>query len=599
MAATSSDVATGQKSTDGSRLDPITFAVARNGLMHAANQMAATFTRTAMLAILYEYRDFGASLFDRDVNVIADSPGLPIFIGSLEVAVKKALEEIGGPGTLEPGDVILTNNPHYTGGQPVDLAVFQPIIIDGEVLGYAALRGHMGDLGAKNLYPSDSTDAFQEGIIFPPIKIRAGSTVNQDVIKTIEINSRMPKETAGSVLGAMAALSVAVEEVAKVVDRHGLDVYEQTVTELLDHGERFARSAIAEIPDGTYVVERFLDSDGLTEEPIPLRCALTIKGTDLNINLEGSAPQQRGPVNCPMAYIMSACKLAMKRVISPDLAPNSGEARPLSITVPPESIFDPAWPAATFLGPFTALRLSDMIMMAFAQALPDRLPAENAGDMVQMVAYLRDPETKDLSFFVDMGMSGHGGLKSHDGLSAAVHPIQAGCLNIPIELVETRMPVRKLRFELVQDSGGPGEFRGGVTTTGEWEILGEGPSTVVAEKRKSARVEGLAGGKPAPFTNSVTLFPGTEKEQVLGKKSDVMFEPGDRFILTPAGGGGWGDPLNRDLNRVVEDVAEGLVSVEGARRDYGVVIRADGSADKDQTTALRSRMRSEGGVDDE
>lgn len=505
-----------------------------------------------------------------------------------------ALEELGGPASLEPGDVILSNNPHYTGGQPVDLAVFQAIFWDDEIIGYAAIRGHMGDLGGKNLYPIDATEVFQEGVVFPPVRLRTAAGFNEDIFRTIAMNSRMPKETVGSIRGAVASVGVAVDAVGKLVREYGLDTYRRTVAELLDHGERFARRAIAQIPDGTYIVERNLDSNGFDDKPVPLRCSVRVEGTDVTVDLTGSAPQQVGSANCPQAYVTSACRFALKRVISPTLPASSGESRPLRIINPSDSIFAPRWPAATWTAPFTAIRLSDMVMSAFAQALPERLPAENAGDLMQFIALLTDPQTGRLSLFADLGMLGHGAAKGHDGLSATLHAVAAGCLNIPTELIENRMPVRKRRFELVADSGGPGEFRGGLATVAEIEILGDGASTTQADKHSAARVEGLAGGRPAPFTNSITLFPGTAEERVLGKAAGVEVRSGDRVLVAPAGGGGWGDPLSRAVGRVAADVKEGYVTTEAARREYGVVVGPDGIVDTAATRALREASRTEG-----
>jgi N-methylhydantoinase B len=194
-------------------------------------------------------------------------------------------------------------------------------------------------------------------------------------------------------------------------------------------------------------------------------------------------------------------------------------------------------------------------------------------------------------------MVGHGAKKGNDGLSAAIHPVESGCENIPTEMIETRMPVRKLRFELVPNSGGPGTFRGGLATEAEWEALGSGPSSPLTDKRRYSKVEGLAGGHPAPYTNHVTVFPGTEEELVLGKRSDVDLKPGDRFIVGPAGGGGWGDPLERELDRVLEDVIDGYVTADAAREQYGVVLSdpktIDVAATKEQR---RSRLRAEAGA---
>jgi N-methylhydantoinase B len=554
------------------QLDPITFAVVRGALGSAAREMYSTFKRTTMLPIIYEYNDFGMSIYDERLNLVADAPGLPLFVGSLDYCISETLGEIGGQEAVAPGDVLLTTHPYLTAGQPADAAVIEPIFHDGDLVGFGALRAHMGDVGAKGPYPTDTTDIFQEGLIFPGVKLYEEGVLNDAVARTLQANSRIPVETFGNVMAAVGSLRAASRKVRAVIDRYGRDVYYATIDEIVVRGESAARKAIAAIPDGTYVYEDVMDDDGIASEPVPLRCTVIVNDSDIVVDLSGSAEQQAGPINCPFGYTVTTCRFSLKRIIAPDLPANSGEYRPLTVLAPEGSIFNPVAPAPCFIGAWTSVRLADMIVQALSGALPEVIPAESGGDLVTAVAYLRHPTSGKLALWADGGGLGHGALSGKDGMTALVHPVEAGVETVPTEVLESRMPIVVRRFELIEDSGGPGRFRGGLAVHKEFEFLGSGEAVSVADKAFHSRPRGLAGGLPAPETNQIIWFPGTEREMRLGKKSGISVEPGDVVISRSAGGGGWGNPFERDLQAVESDLLNGYVSIAKAEECYGVVV---------------------------
>jgi N-methylhydantoinase B len=572
-------------------LDPITFAVVRNALAAAAREMYTTFKRTTMLPIIYEYNDFGMSVYDDRLNLVADAPGLPLFIGSLDACIAATLDDVGGPEQLRPGDALFTTHPYLTAGQPADAAVIEPIFHDGALVGFSALRAHMGDVGAKGPYPTDTTDIFQEGIIFPGVKLYESGECNDTVIRILRANSRLPVETVGNVMAAVGAVRAASRKVIAVLDKYGRDVYYSTIDDMVARGEHAVRQAIARIPDGSYAFEDVMDDDGRGSEPVPLRCAVIVAGTDITIDLSGSAEQQAGPINCPLGYTMTTCRFALKRVLSPELAANSGEYRPLTVVAPEGGIFNPVAPAPCFIGAWTSVRLADMIVQALAPALPDLIPAESGGDLVTAVAYLHDPNTGRLAVWADGGALGHGATSSDDGMTALVHPVEAGVETVPTEVLEARMPIVVHRFELITDSGGPGRFRGGLAALKEFEFLGAGEAVSVADKAFHSPVRGLSGGSDAPEMNSIIWFPGTPREMTLGKRSEIPITAGDIVISRSAGGGGWGDPLTREPSRVQQDVTDGYVSIEAAFREYGVFLDPQTfEVDVDRTTTRRDQL---------
>jgi N-methylhydantoinase B len=575
-----------------STLDPITFAVLRNSLLSASREMFSVFKRTTMLPVLYESNDFGMSIYDARLNLVAESPGLPLFVGSLDHCIAVTLEEIGGAETLSDGDVLVNNHPYLTAGHPADMVLIEPVFHDGTLVAYSALRAHMGDFGAKGLYPTDSTDLFQEGTIFPALKLYEAGELNELILKIVRANSRLPLETVGNILAGVGALRAGSRVIRDVVSRYGAETYYQVVDALLDHGERVARLGLEQVADGTYEFEDFIDDDGVRlGEPVHIRCSVTIKGSDMTVDLTGSDPEQLGPINTPWGYSLTACRYVLKRLVTPEIPPNGGEHRVLTLIAPEGSVFNPVPPAACHLGWLGALRITELVVDALAPALPERIPAENSGDILEIVGLLRDPRTSRWSMFEDAGPLGHGAVQGKDGMSALHHPIQAGVQNYPAELLETRMPVLRWRQELLQDSGGPGQWRGGLAAIGEYELLGEGALIAIADKSTASHVRGLFGGQGPPQRNEIVMFPGTDKELRLGKRSDVPVAAGDRIVSRPAGGGGYGPPHERDPELVRQDVLNGYVSREAAESVYGVAFTAGDEIDADATARLREALR--------
>ena len=573
-------------------IDPITFSVFRNGLVSAARDMRTMFKRTVMLPIIYEYNDFGMSLYDSQVRLIADAPGIPIFLGSLDFCIEATLAEVGGRDALAEGDVVLSNHPYMTGGHPADAAVFSPIFHEGSIVGFSALRSHIGDTGAKSVYPVDSTEIFQEGTIFPGVKLYDRGRLDDNIIRILKANSRLPTETAGSVLAGAGALRLANQKVAGLLDAYGRTVYEGVVEEIFAHGERTVREAIARIPDGTYSYENHMDDDGVGSDPVKVACDVVIAGSEVTVDLSRSAGVQTGGVNCPWGYTLATARFALKRLTTPELPPNSGEYRPVSVIAPAGSLFNPSPPAASFLGYMTSARLVDVITHALADAQPDIIPAQNGGDLAFVIAIVEDPRTERLSLFFDDSAIGHGAMMGRDGMDALVHCWTAGIEAMPAEIMETRMPLVKRRLELMTDSGGPGQFRGGMAAEAAFEVRGKGSAVSACEKSFASRVEGLWGGWEAPETNSIVFFPDTDRELRLGKKSDIAVAPGDVFIMRPGGGGGVGHPVDREIQAVVDDVKNGYVSLADAERVYGVVFVRDGDdVDIAATDARRSKLR--------
>lgn len=577
-----------------SAIDPITVEVIRYELVSAAEEIKKVFKRTTTLAVLYEINDFGISLYDDRLRLIADTPGLPLFSGTLDYCVQACLRQVGIEG-LAPGDAVITNYPFDTGSQTIDVAIVAPIAYQGKTLGYAALKGHMGDNAAIDPYPTYTEDIFQEGIVFPGLKLYRGGKLDEAILRLIHFNSRIPYATKANFLAGVSALRAGIARVLAVVEKYGPKAFRAAIDEIIRHGERVARKAMEQIPNGSWTATDFLDNNGIDQEPVKIHVRVTVRGGDIIVDLSGSASQQRGPVNLPYPGTVAAVRYAVKALTTPLLPSNAGHFAPLRVIAPEGSLFNPKPPAATFLYAWAGFRLVELIPTALAEAIPEKVPACSGGDICGVLLAYYDYETGRGE--QAGGPEGHGtGAKyNYDGESGLMHDGESGCCNAPVEVMENRAPVLIERYELRQDSGGPGRFRGGLGLRKDHRTLTEVSMISIAEKTTASVPWGLAQGKPGK-NNRVVLSPGTDCERVVGKYR-ARLEPGAVVSQQTGGGGGFGNSLERPVERVLADVRDEYVSLESARDDYGVVVRKteDGvyGVDERETENLRNGLSKE------
>jgi len=572
--------------------DPITTEVIRYELISAAEEMKRGFKRTTTLAVLYELNDFGISIYDNELNLIADVPGIPLFSGTLNYCVQSCIDQVGLKN-LAPGDVLTTTVSFDIGSQPIDAALVAPVFYEDEIVAYTALKAHMGDLGAIDPYPTTSTDMFQEGLMMPALYLFRKGELQEQIVRLIKANSRIPNTTATNFLAAASALRAGGRRIETLVRRYGKETFRKAVQEMISHGEKISRAAVEAIPDGTWEVVDWMDNNGVDAEPVKLSARVTVRGSDFIVDLSDSARQQRGPINSPFPGTMSACRYVLKAITTPLLPANEGHFRPLKVIAPTGSIFNPQPPAACFLYAWPEQRLFDLIPMALAKAIPDRVPAHSGGDCCDFLMVYFDYQTGRGDYGGGVEAVGMGATLYRDGENALLHHCESGCCNIPNEVEESRLPLLVERYQLREDSGGAGKFRGGVGVVKEYHALGPTTAISIAERTEASRTAGIDGGKGG-LLNEITYFPGTARELKRGKHKAEL-EAGDRVRIRSGGGAGWGSPLERDPRAVLADVIAGYVSRAAAERDYGVVVSdvaGDFSVDRHQTAALRAKLRS-------
>lgn len=570
--------------------DPITTEVIRYELISAAEEIKRCFKRTTTLAILYELNDFGISIYDHELNLIADVPGIPLFSGTLNYCVRSCIDQVG-VAKLGPGDVLTTSVPFDTGSQPIDAALVAPIFLENEIVAYTALKAHMGDLGAIDAYPTTSTEMFQEGLLMPALYLFRSGEIQDQIVRLIKAHSRIPNTTATNFLAAASALRLGGRRVEALIGRYGKATFRAAVQAMISHGERISRAAVEAIPDGTWNIFDWMDNNGVDPEPVKIAATVTVRGSDFIIDLSGSAPQQRGPINSPFPGTVSACRYVLKSLTTPLLPANEGHFRPLKVIAPSGSIFNPTRPAACFLYAWPEQRLMDLIPMALAKAIPERVVAHSGGDCCDFLMTYFDYENGRGDYGGGVEAVGMGATFNRDGENALLHHCESGCCNIPNEVEESRVPLLVERYQLREDSGGAGKFRGGVGVIKEYHALQPTTAISIAERTKASIVTGIDGGK-AGLLNEITYFPGTPHELKRGKNKAEL-QAGDRVLIQSGGGMGWGNPLERDPRAVLADVNAGYVSRGAAEREYGVVLsdaNGEPSVDAERTAALRANL---------
>lgn len=580
------------------KIDPITIEVIRNQMIAASRDIRRTIEKAAYSPILYEVVDFSCGILDSESNLIAETPGLPIFLANLGYAVESTYNTIGRD-KINPGDVILCNDPYNGGGTHCpDLTVLCPAFYEDEIQGWAAFRGHTVDMGG--IYPggwySNTVEVFQEGFRLPPVKLMKEGKQNEDIFRLISANTRVPDAVLGDIRAMIAGVRKAAQRYFDIMDNYGSDVTLGAIQEMMNQGEKMARAAISRIPNGTYSAEALLDGDGNDDEPLDdkvwVRIAITVEDEEMTMDFTGTDPQCRGPMNVPETSTISSARYGFKVITTPDLPSNEGFFRPLKVVIPDGSLLKPKFPAACAMWPVPTTTIPDLVLKALAPAIPDQVRAGHFGDSMANFLYGTDPRTGKYYVCAEGDAGGYGGKPNEDGEHAFFSMDLGDTYNVPVEVVEVRYPWRVERFELAQDSGGPGKFRGGLGVYRDYRIIGHKSAlTVTTDRVKYTPPWGLFGGK-AGKTNITVIYRNDGKEERWRKISNLPLNENELVSFQTGGGGGYGLPLDRDPQFVLEDVINEYISLESAEEDYGVVIdRKDMKVDLNATKKMRNKMR--------
>ncbi|VTU40750.1 Acetophenone carboxylase delta subunit [Variovorax sp. PBS-H4] len=570
--------------------DPIRLELLKNAFAAISDEMAATVVRTARSYVIKEAMDFSTGLIDAQGQLISQGLCLPMHMGSFPPTVQTVLERFAGD--IQEGDVYITNDPYTGGGTHLpDIYVFKPIHHEGTLLGFAAAIGHQTDIGGRVAGGNacDNTEIFQEGLRIPPVRLFDRGMLDEDLMAILRLNVRLPDKVHGDVMATVSACTRGERAMQALARQYGADVLREEMSHLLDYTERMTRAAFEALNDGEWEFDDYLDDDGFSEDPIRIRCRVQKTGGALKVDFSGSSPQVRGSINLPFSMTQSCTYACVRCIMDAGLPTNSGFMRAIEVVATPGSVVHPTTPAPVAARGLTAMRTTEAIWGALARMLPSKVFACGAqGDFgVTIAGYDSNREPFVLLEFLFGTWGGRPGKDTNDGLSS----LAVNYSNSPVEVVEGEQPLRIEAYGFRTDSGGPGKHRGGVGMVRSYRLTGV-PDAVLQVRSDRQRFQpyGLQGGHGGAFAANYLSMEGGERSQLPGKFMRT-FVRGELYEAVLAGGGGWGDPLERDPHAVCEDVVDGKVSREAALRDYGVCIDAAGQIEPDATLARRRFMR--------
>jgi N-methylhydantoinase B len=494
---------------------------------------------------------------------------------------------------MRPGDVFLTNDPYRGGVHANDITLCRPVFVDGEVRWFTASLIHVLDLGgaAHGGINAQARETFEEGLQLPPLPWMRAGVRDEDLVRLIRLNSRSPDETVGDIDALAAGCLVAAQRVEAMVAEHGAAAFEGIVERWLADTEARARQAIRRIPDGTWRGHAVIDDDGLTDHPpYDIHVAVIVDGDELTLDFTGTSPQVRAPVNSSSSQAFDAACFAVRCFLEADIPTNAGSTAAMRAHFPARSLLNPEPPHPCGGRMMATYAIVDAVVEALSAAVPERTIARSG--ILQAFAIAGVGDTYWLHNAYDFG--GVGARRGADGVDATGLHFGIGRNQIPqVEPVERRCRVRIEGVELIQDSGGAGRWRGGLGARTTIRVLDDSLVSVRTDRFRSPP-EGRDGGRAARAGSFHRLTPTGERIEIPSKAANVRLDAGDRFVMETSGGGGLGDPRQRPLEDVVADVAARRVSRDAATDVYGVVLRADGTADAAATAALRDRGPSGG-----
>ncbi|MDN5925449.1 MAG: hydantoinase B/oxoprolinase family protein [Hyphomicrobiales bacterium] len=575
-------------------IDPITLSVIQSGLQQVCDEMDLTFSRAAFSPVIAEANDRSDGIYSaEDGSLIAQGAGgLPVFVGTMQYSTRTLIEMItsGKAAAPKPGDIYIVNDPYLGGTHLMDVRFAMPVFRVGKIFCWLSNTGHWPDTGGAvpGGFSATATAVEQEGLRLPPVRLFKEGKLDAEIYAIICSNIRVSEQRIGDVKAQAAALLVGEQRLIRILDRYGDDTAQEAIGELRSRAAAQMRANVRLIPEGIYHSTAYIDSDGVVNEPLEIRLAITARGDELEFDFTGSSKPCAGPMNSVLATTLSSVYLAMRHIF-PDVPISAGAFEPLKVKTPVGTFLDAHYPRpVSGCAAEVSQRIAEAVFAALVEALPDRVTASPAGSSGNFALGGHDPDRGRDYVMYQISGGGYGGNQDHDGLSN-------GCSTIgiskapPVEIMEQQFPVLYHRYALREGSGGAGKHRGGFGLDYEIEIRrGNATASFVMDHGRFGP-QGALGGKDG-MVNSVVIWRGGQAmiPEHLSKAQDIALRPGDRVRVGTPGGGGYGDPMIRDPEAVGEDVRLGRYTNEQALALFGVAIGPDFTADIDVTAKTRA-----------
>jgi N-methylhydantoinase B len=550
--------------------DPITLEIIQSSLQAAADEMFAALRHTAMSAIIYEVLDMGTGITDRNGELAGSGAGIPAFVGVLDKTVKRTLAKFNQPGDIEPGDIFATNDP-YNGGVTHlnDVILVMPVFANGEIVAWTANIAHWNDVGGMvpGSMSTDAKEIFQEGMILSGIKLFSRGQPIRSVLDILTANCRMPDFLIGDLWAGVASVRVGERRVLEIANKYGKDVFLHAVNEYLDYGERVSLAALKRLPKGMYSLVEEQDAG------LPWKVAVEIRDDEFIVDLRECPDQDRGPFNMSRDEAVTACQIAFKGVTSPERVANGGTFRPLKVLTRHGSIFDPIFPAAQGIYYELTIRLEDVIVRCLAEYMPDRLPAGGFASVCGTLFGGIHPDTGRAYAVIEPELGGWGGSPLADGNPGQFSALHGETYNCPAEVAEARYGVTVDYLSFHDEDGGAGLHKGGKGVRIDYRIKSDNAWLTVAYTRDKVPPWPLNGGRPGS-PNHVLIVRANGKTERYSVVSGLTLNTDDVIRVMTATGAGWGNPMQRSLELVKEDLKNGYITEEQANRYYGLDKRA-------------------------
>jgi N-methylhydantoinase B len=553
-------------------VDPVTREVIQNRLIAIVREMSTTLQRAAYSPIIYEVKDFSSVLLRPDAAVVAQAEGIPVFIGSMHQTLGPVLARYPLE-TIREGDVFISNDPYLANGtHKNDVNILKPIFAEGELVLFAATKAHWTDIGGKDpgSWSPDATNTYQEGVTIPPLRLYREGVLNEELQEVILASTRLRENNEGDLLAQLSACHVAETRAHELFRRYSVAEVDACIDSLFDYAEAKIRAELAKVPDGRYTGEGWVDSDGVSDDPVRVVVHATVSGSAISFDFSECEAQRYGAcANASLANTVAACRVAIKCLFGPDITANEGFYRPLSVITEPGTITHPVYPAPCTVWDNIGTAIVETIFFALAPVMPEKVAAGIFGGVQAMAIAGDDPRT-NTPFIHFMPYAGGWGARQHkDGINGLCPILNGDNDNIPCEVSEAKFPLRVERYELIPDSGGAGRTRGGLGIRTDYRVLSDGATVSAGISRWRFAPPGLFGGCEGMRSTLILDADGEHPEECPLAGGETV-RNGALISHRVGGGGGFGDARERARSQVAADVDAGYVTAEAAAREYGL-----------------------------
>lgn len=564
------------ENNQGNKIDPFTIEIIKDSLGAIGEEMFYALARTSMSPIIYEVLDYASGLTDRKGQLLTQGNGVTAFVGMLSFMVREVIQKFGYEN-IKQGDIFIINDPYSGGGSHLsDVGLVLPIFHEGEVVAFSVNKAHWTEVGGKDpgSFTTDAISIYQEGLQFPCVKLFDAGVPNQGIVDMIQVNVRYPDLSLGDMWAQVAALKTGEKRFIEICDRYGRELIDYSITHLLDHAEKLSQKELAQLPHGVYEAVDFIDSDGIGNGPFRVQVKVTITPEKFVCDFRGSHPQVVGPINCSKTALETAVRTLFLAVTNPSLDVNDGVFRPLEVIVDEDSVFNAKRPASVSMYVEAMMHSADLVWQAIAPVVPHRLPAGNQLGVNAVVLNGTNKYTDESFLWVEPSVGGWGASETNDGQAGQFCLGNGETYNIPVEVLETRYGILIDEYSLNTDGTGQGEHRGGAGVVRSFKINNDEMFLTALFGRNKTKVWGMNEGQSGSSNRIEVIRANGDKEE-FGVCARLSLLKGDTVRMITASGGGYGNPLNREVDSVIADVKNNYISFQQAAEVYGVIVDED------------------------